>query len=81
VGVGVTPAKNSFGNPPRILQVPSLSRGTMWTSAALMAALVALIAYQGVQVRRDPLDPLPAPTHRRTGAPQRPNGQLVRAFA
>jgi uncharacterized membrane-anchored protein len=58
-----------------------LQWGTMWTSAALLAALVALIAYEGVQVRRDPLDPLPAPTHRRTGAPQRPNGQLVPALA
>ncbi|WP_408633439.1 COG4705 family protein [Mycolicibacterium arenosum] len=56
-----------------------LAWGTMWTSAALLAALIGLIAYQTVQVRRHPLQPLPAPTHRRTGAPQRPNGEVVLA--
>jgi len=54
-----------------------LNWGTMWTSAALVAALVGLIAYQTIQLRRHPLDPVPAPVHRRTGEPQRPNGQLV----
>lgn len=54
-----------------------LAWGTMWTSAALLAALIALVAYQSVQVRRHPLPPLPAPRHRRTGAPQRPNGAVV----
>ena len=54
-----------------------LNWGTMWTSAALVAALVGLITYQTIQLRRHPLDPVPAPVHRRTGEPQRPNGQLV----
>jgi uncharacterized membrane-anchored protein len=50
--------------------------GAMWTSAALVAALIGLIAYQTIHNRRHPLDP-PAPVHPRTGEPQRPNGQLV----
>jgi uncharacterized membrane-anchored protein len=54
-----------------------LAWGTMWTSAALVAALVVLIAYQTIHIRRHPLDPVPAPVHRRTGEPQRPNGRLV----
>jgi uncharacterized membrane-anchored protein len=54
-----------------------LSWGTTWTSAALVAALLGLIAYQTIHLRRHPLDPVPAPVHRRTGEPQRPNGQLV----
>jgi uncharacterized membrane-anchored protein len=54
-----------------------LNLGTTWTSAALLATLVALIAYQTIHVRRHPLDPLPVPTHRRTGEPQKPNGELV----
>jgi len=54
-----------------------LNWGTSWTSAALVAILVGLIAYQTVHVRRHPLDPLPAPVHRRTGEPQQPNGALV----
>lgn len=54
-----------------------LGWGTMWTSATLLVAMIGLIAYQSVQVRRHPLDPVPAPVHRRTGAPQRSNGQLV----
>lgn len=56
-----------------------LQWGTMWTSAALVAVLIALIVYQTIQVRRHPLDPVPAPVHRRSGAPQRPNGALVTA--
>jgi uncharacterized membrane-anchored protein len=51
--------------------------GTMWTSATLLAILIALITYHAVHVRRNPLNPLPAPVHRRTGEPQRPNGELV----
>ncbi len=51
--------------------------GTMWTSAALLATLIGLIIYQFIHIRRHPLTPLPAPLHRRTGAPQRPNGELV----
>lgn len=54
-----------------------LAWGTMWTSATLLTALIALIVYQAVHVRRHPLDSLPAPVHRRTGEPQRPNGALV----
>lgn len=54
-----------------------LAWGTMWTSATLLAVLITLIAYQAVHVRRHPLNPLPAPVHRRTGEPQRPNGALV----
>lgn len=49
----------------------------MWTSAALLAALIGLIVYQIVYIRRHPLTPLPAPVHRRTGQPQQPNGDLV----
>lgn len=54
-----------------------LAWGTMWTSATLLTVLIGLIAYQAVHVRRHPLNPLPAPVHRRTGEPQRPNGALV----
>ena len=54
-----------------------LALGTMWTSAALLATLIGLITYQTVHIRRRPLDPLPAPTHRRTGEPQRPNGAFI----
>jgi uncharacterized membrane-anchored protein len=54
-----------------------LAWGTMWTSATLLTALIALMVYQAVHVRRHPLDSLPAPVHRRTGEPQRPNGALV----
>ncbi|MUL85630.1 hypothetical protein FZI95_20825 [Mycobacterium sp. CBMA247] len=53
--------------------------GTMWTSATLLATMIALIVYQSIQIRRHPLDPVPVPVpvHRRTGEPQRPNGELV----
>jgi uncharacterized membrane-anchored protein len=54
-----------------------LAWGTVWTSAALLAALVVLIAYQSIVIRRHALDPVPAPLHRRTGEPQQPNGALV----
>lgn len=54
-----------------------LGWGTAWTSGVLFAALAALVAYQIYDVRRRPLDMLPAPRHRRTGAPQRPNGAVV----
>jgi uncharacterized membrane-anchored protein len=54
-----------------------LAWGTAWTSAALLVGLIALIGYQTVQVHRHPLDTLPLPTHRRTGAPQQPNGAVV----
>lgn len=54
-----------------------LAWGTMWTSAALLAVLIALIGFQTVQVRRGPTELLPMPGHRRTGEPQRPNGAVV----
>jgi uncharacterized membrane-anchored protein len=56
-----------------------LAWGTLWTSAALLAVLIGLIVYQTIHVRRHPLDPILAPVHRRTGEPQRPNGELVTA--
>ncbi|MDT7762402.1 MAG: hypothetical protein QOC63_1822 [Mycobacterium sp.] len=54
-----------------------LNWGTMWTSATLLAVLIGSVIYQALHIRRHPLEPLPAPTHRRTGEPQRPNGELV----
>jgi uncharacterized membrane-anchored protein len=54
-----------------------LEWGSTWTSAALLAVLAGLVAYQAVDIRRHPLRPLPAPVNRRTGEPQRPNGELV----
>jgi uncharacterized membrane-anchored protein len=54
-----------------------LQWGTMWTSAALVGVLIALIIYESLRLRRHPLGLLPAPVHRRTGEPQRPNGELV----
>jgi uncharacterized membrane-anchored protein len=51
-----------------------LGWGTVGASAALLGLLVVLAAYQTWQLRRHPLAPLPAPTNRRTGQPQRPNG-------
>jgi hypothetical protein len=38
----------------------ALNWGTTWTSAALLAALIALIVYQTIRIRRHPLDPLPS---------------------
>lgn len=54
-----------------------LAWGTTWTSATLLAVLIALITVQAVHVRRHPLTALPVPVHRRTGEPQRPNGALI----
>jgi uncharacterized membrane-anchored protein len=54
-----------------------LNWGSGWTSGALLAVLIGLVAYQAVHVRRNPLLPLPAPVNRRTGDRQRPNGQLL----
>ncbi|MFJ5519229.1 hypothetical protein ACIQB4_19510 [Streptomyces griseoluteus] len=56
-----------------------LGLGTLWGSVALAGVLAALIAYQSWHIRRHPLDLLPAPTHRITGEPQQPNGQVVLA--
>ncbi|MEV7283149.1 hypothetical protein AB0O01_01050 [Streptomyces sp. NPDC093252] len=57
-----------------------LGLGTLWGSVTLAALLVVLIAYQTWKIRRHPLDLLPAPAHRLTGEPQRPNGQVVLAY-
>lgn len=56
-----------------------LGWGTTWTTATLLALLIGLIAYQSVQIRRHPLDPIPAPVNRRTGELDRPSGALVDA--
>jgi uncharacterized membrane-anchored protein len=58
-----------------------LGWGALWGSVALAVALAGLIAYQAWRLRRHPLAPLPAPTNRRTGRPQRPNGALVTVTA
>ncbi|WP_329461332.1 COG4705 family protein [Streptomyces sp. NBC_01431] len=52
-----------------------LGWGTLWGSAALLGVLAVLIAHQTRQVRRHPMEPLPAPHDRRTGLPQRPNAR------
>ncbi|MGW1680182.1 COG4705 family protein [Saccharopolyspora sp. NPDC002376] len=57
-----------------------LGLGTRWGTVALLVVLGALIAYQAYRVRKDPLDLLPAPTHRITGQSQQPNGQVVMAY-
>lgn len=54
-----------------------LGWGTVGGSVALLVLLVGLIIYQAIHVRRHPLEPLPAPVNRRTGQPQRSNGQPV----
>jgi uncharacterized membrane-anchored protein len=56
-----------------------LGWGTLWGSVALFGLLVVLVAYQVIQVRRQPLEPLPYPVNRLTGEPQRPNGAVVGA--
>ena len=43
--------------------------------------LVALVVYEIVQLRRHPLDPLPMPVNRITGAPQQPNGAVITVTA
>ncbi|MFE4873713.1 hypothetical protein [Streptomyces sp. NPDC056682] len=52
-----------------------LGWGTLWGSAALLGVLAVLVAHQTRQVRRHPMEPLPAPHDRRTGLPQRPNAR------
>jgi uncharacterized membrane-anchored protein len=54
-----------------------LGWGDETASAILIAGLVALVAYQMVEIRRHPLAPLPLPVNRHTGQPQRPNGKIV----
>ena len=54
-----------------------LDWGNAGATGVLVAALIGLVGYQMFQVHRNPLLPLPAPINRRTGEPQRPNGQLI----
>lgn len=56
-----------------------LGWGTLWGSLALLAGLAAFVLVQDAQLRRQPLQPVPAPVNRRTGELERPNGALVRA--
>jgi uncharacterized membrane-anchored protein len=58
-----------------------LGWGDTIASAVLIAGMVALVGYQTVEVRRHPLEPLPLPMNRRTGQPQRPNGEVVTVAA
>ena len=68
-----------------ILSKPRDRGGLAWgnatSSALLIVLLVALVGYEIVQLRRHPLQPLPMPVSRRTGAPQQPNGALVTVAA
>jgi uncharacterized membrane-anchored protein len=54
-----------------------LNWGTKGTSAALLGILVVLVCYQIRHLRRHPLEPLPAPVNRRTGAPEQLNGRRI----
>lgn len=54
-----------------------LGWGNAGASALLVAALVVLVIYETVGVHRHPLTPLPLPVNRRTGQPQRPNGEVI----
>ena len=54
-----------------------LGWGTLWGSVALLALLVGFTLVQTVQLRRHPLNPVPAPLNRRTGQPEQPNGALI----
>jgi uncharacterized membrane-anchored protein len=54
-----------------------LDWGATWTSAGLLVILVMLVAYQVFLVRRHPLDPVPAPVHRRTGTQLKGSGEYV----
>jgi Repeat of Unknown Function (DUF347) len=42
-------------------ELGGLGWGTEWTSAALLAALIALITYQTIHIRSHPLGPAAAP--------------------
>jgi uncharacterized membrane-anchored protein len=57
-----------------------LGLGTLWGSALLLVVLAGLTAYQVYRTRREPLELLPAPTHRVTGRPQPANGHVVMAY-
>lgn len=64
-----------------ILSKPAPRGALNWrdgpASALQVGALVVLVTYQTVQIRRTPLAPLPFPVNRRTGAPQQPNGAVI----
>ncbi|MEA1798303.1 MULTISPECIES: COG4705 family protein [Rhodococcus] len=54
-----------------------LGWGTQWTSAVLLIVLVGFVVVEVIRIRKRPVDTLPAPTHRRTGEPQKANGELL----
>lgn len=56
-----------------------LGLGPLGATVLLVIVLAALITYQARRVRREPLELLPAPTHRLTGQAQQPNGASVLA--
>lgn len=58
-----------------------LGWGNAGASAVLIVMLVALVTYETFDLRRHPLEPLPMPINRRTGLPQRPNGEVITAAA
>ena len=69
-------AGDSLTKPP---EDGGLGLGTLWGSLLLLVVLAVLVAVQSLQVRRAPLDLLPAPVHRVTGDPVTPNGRPVLA--
>lgn len=56
-----------------------LGLGPLWASIALLVVLGILVTVETLRLRTHPPELLPEPTHRVTGEPQRPNGQLVLA--
>ena len=58
-----------------------LGWGDATASAVLIAALVVLVAYETFDIRRHPPEPLALPVSRRTGQPQRPNGDVITVAA
>jgi len=58
-----------------------LEWGNARASAVLIAGLVVLVAYQTLDIRRHPLEPLPLPMNRHTGQPQQPNGEVITVAA
>jgi uncharacterized membrane-anchored protein len=54
-----------------------LNWGTKGTSAALLGILVVLVLYQIMHLRRHPLEPVPVPVNRRTGAPEQLNERRI----
>jgi hypothetical protein len=51
--------------------------GAGWASVTLLIILAGGIIYQEIQLRRYPLDLLPAPMDRRTGLSQQASGRLI----